>query len=149
MIIGGSNNFSNLFGDNNLNNQNNFDEQIIEKNTQQNTTVIIENINKSLNSGKIYSILMNYIFPEKIFGKNLIYNAIYTPFIPGRKKNSGCCYINFINPIYIEFLNPNIKIFSKEGNCTISWGQWQGEEFLKIMNARKADQIELDYIIFG
>ena len=149
MIIGGSSNFSNLFGDNNLNNQNNFDEQIIEKNTQQNTTVIIENINKSLNSGKIYSILMNYIFPEKIFGKNLIYNAIYTPFIPGRKKNSGCCYINFINPIYILFLIPNINIFSKKGNCTISWGQWQGEEFLKIMNARKADQIELDYIIFG
>ena len=67
----------------------------------------------------------------------------------GEKKNSGCCYINFINPIYIEFLIPNINIFSKKGNCTISWGQWQGEEFLKIMNARKADQIELDYIIFG
>ena len=111
MIIGGSNNFSNLFGDNNLNNQNNFDEQIIEKNTQQNTTVIIENINKSLNSGKIYSILMNYIFPENIFGKNLIYNAIYTPFIPGRKKKFRMLLYQFHQPDIYRLFSSFYKYF--------------------------------------
>ena len=133
---------------NNVINPNLFDELLSEKNGSQNTTVKIKKIDRHLDSGKINAILRDNIFNESIFGKQKIYNAIYTERFEECKKNTGCCYIDFTDKKFIVFLIKNMKYLNKKNNCEFSWSELQGEEFLCNMNIKKAYQTSLDYIIF-
>ena len=72
------------------------------------TTIKIENIKRNLTSEKIFKIL------EKIFSKKRTYNAIYTLREKDHIKNSGICYINFVNNEYISYLSNQITEFSEK-----------------------------------
>ena len=112
-------------------------------NKEKRTTVELKNINRKLTSELILKEL------DKIYNEKRTYNAIYTSRKEGHKKNSGHCCINFINPGYIINLLDNINIFDGKNKCEFSWCNIQGDEFNKIMNERKKENICLDYIIFN
>ena len=78
-------------------------QNIKEENLEPKTTIKISNIKRNLTSELVYKIL------EKIFSNRRTYNAIYTQRKEYHIKNSGICYINFVNAKYIKELINNLK----------------------------------------
>jgi len=116
-----------------------------QKDINNNTTIKIMNINRNLNSEKIYVILKDKIFPNK-----RMFNAIYTVRKPGKFKNTGVCYINLIEKNSVINILDNINYFNmKIKNCQLFWASIQGEEFIKNMNEKKKKDISVDYIRFS
>ena len=113
-----------------------------------NTTVIINNINRNLRSGDI-----NVILSEKILYKAGTYNAIYTPRKKDKFKNIGICYVNFIHQKYILQLLDKLKdknYFKKKDDLNeIFWAEIQGDEFIKKMSENWEKDKSLDFIQFS
>ena len=110
------------------------------------TTIKLSNIKRNLSSELIHKIL------EKIFTKKRTYNAIYTLKKEYHKKNIGICYINFINSIYIKELANNLKEFgikNKEDKINIEYAKMQGNEFIRIIQEKRGQQPNLDFIVFS
>ena len=113
---------------------------------EQKTTIELSNIKRKLNSELINKIL------EKIFSKKRTYNAIYTLRKENCIKNSGVCYINFINSIYILDLIKNLNEFrgkNKNKEINIRFAQNQGNEFIELVSEKRKNNINLDFIVFS
>ena len=113
------------------------------------TTIKIENIKRNLTSEKIFKIL------EKIFSKKRTYNAIYTLREKDHIKNSGICYINFVNNEYISYLSNQITEFiekkkkKKNRKILMYYPALQGEDFIKKVGELRKNEISLDFIVFS
>ena len=116
------------------------------------TTIKLENIKRNLTSEKIFKIL------EKIFSKKRTYNAIYTLREKDHIKNSGICYINFVNNEYIYYLSNQITEFSekkkkkkkkKNRKILMYYPALQGEDFIKKVGELRKNEISLDFIVFS
>ena len=113
------------------------------------TTIKLENIKRHLTSEKIFKIL------EKIFSKKRTYNAIYTLREKDHIKNSGICYINFVNNEYISYLSNQITEFSekkkikKNRKILMYYPALQGEDFIKKVGELRKNEISLDFIVFS
>ena len=113
------------------------------------TTIKLENIKRNLTSEKIFKIL------EKIFSKKRTYNAIYTLREKDHIKNSGICYINFVNNEYIYYLSNQITKFSekkkkkKNRKILMYYPALQGEDFIKKVGELRKNEISLDFIVFS
>ena len=113
------------------------------------TTIKLENIKRNLTSEKIFKIL------EKIFSKKRTYNAIYTLREKDHIKNSGICYINFVNNEYISDLSNQITEFSekkkkkKNRKILMYYPALQGEDFIKKVGELRKNEISLDFIVFS
>ena len=113
-----------------------------------NTTIIINNINRNLTSEEIYLILIN-----KIFSNQRRFNKIFTVKKKGKNKNQGICLINFFHSIDVyylyEVLQNNNYLNKKGKKCEIFWARIQGDDFINEMNERMKQDMSLDFKIFS
>ena len=113
------------------------------------TTIKLENIKRNLTSEKIFKIL------DKIFSEKRTYNAIYTLREKYHIKNSGICYINFVNNEYISYLSNQITEFiekkkkKKNRKILMYYPALQGEDFIKKVGELRKNEISLDFIVFS
>ena len=123
------------------------DKKKLIENEQNNTTIVIKNINKNLTNEKIYTILRDHFFP-----KERTFNAIYTERKSGRYKNSGICFINFFQPNHIQYFlekfADNNYFFNQKEHCQLFWSKLQGDDFIKEMVKKNQDR-SINFLIFS
>ena len=110
---------------------------------EQQTTIKIKNIKRSLTSELIYLIL------EKKFHNKKAYNAIYTTRKQGHIKNAGTCYINFSSAKYISELYQILNEFKRKNErIVLEYSETQGRDFIEMMMEERKKSVYLDFIIF-
>ena len=110
---------------------------------EQRTTIVLNNINLELTSELINKKL------EKIYNEKRTYNSIYTLREEWDIYNSGSCYINFINSVYILNLLDNIDAFNGKKKCVFFCSYIQGDEFYSLMSEKRKKEQYLDFIVFN